>query len=210
MSAGPYSIGSNVWPGLSKLIEEMGEAGQVAGKLIATGGETAHWDGTDLRQRLSEETADVAAAIDFVTAVNGLDTPEWWKRRHEKAAQFLKWHHEQGAAAMSEWHERQLADRIAAGERATVPADYAGRRAKGEGGHGMATRWTPTVGARVVTAADLDPVRTARFGPRLPRSSGTVKSPADDIGEALYVTHDSGEIHAYLADELAPAPEAAK
>lgn len=103
-----------------------------------------------------------------------------------------------------------LGDRIAAGERATVPADYADRRAAGEGGHGMATRWTPTVGARVVTAADLDPVRTARFGPRLPRSSGTVKSPADDIGEALYVTHDSGEIHAYLADELAPAPEAAK
>lgn len=67
--------------------------------------------------------------------------------------------------------------------------------------------WQPTPGARVVTAARLDPVRTARFGPRLPRSSGTVKGSADDIGEALYVTHDSGEIHAYLADELAPAPE---
>jgi NTP pyrophosphatase (non-canonical NTP hydrolase) len=85
-----------VWPGLSKLIEEMGEAGQVAGKLLATGGEAAHWDGTDLRQRLSEETADVAAAIDFVTAVNGLDTPEWRERRQKKAAQFRKWHHEQG------------------------------------------------------------------------------------------------------------------
>ena len=62
MSAGPYSIGSNVWAGLSKLIEEMGEAGQAVGKLIATSGETAHWAGTDLRQRPPAETADVAAA----------------------------------------------------------------------------------------------------------------------------------------------------
>jgi hypothetical protein len=47
--AGPYSIGSTVWPGLSKLVEEMGEVGQVVGKLIATGGDPAHRDGTDLR-----------------------------------------------------------------------------------------------------------------------------------------------------------------
>ena len=208
MSAGPYSIGSNVWAGLSKLIEEMGEAGQVVGKLIATSGETAHWDGTDLRQRLSEETADVAAAIDFVTAINGLDTHEWRERRREKAAQFLKWHHEQGAAAMPEWHERQLADRIAAGERATVPADYAARRAAGEGGHGMATRWRPTVGARVVTA---DPLTSNEYAPsgRRPGALGILISLETGWTGAM-VRHDDGAEAPYDADERAPAPEAAK
>jgi hypothetical protein len=95
MGAGPYSIGSDRWPGLSKLIEEMGEVGQVAGKLIATSGETAHWDGSDLRQRLLEETADLAAAIDFVTTINGLATDEWHARYRDKLALFAKWHREQ-------------------------------------------------------------------------------------------------------------------
>lgn len=99
MSAGPYSIGSDTWAGLSKLIEEMGEVGQVVGKLIATGGAVEHWDGTNLRHRLSEETADLAAAIEFMAMVNGLDTNEWRERRRKKLAQFMAWHREQGAAA---------------------------------------------------------------------------------------------------------------
>ena len=34
-TAGPYSIGSDVWPGLSKLAEESGEVVQVIGKIVA-------------------------------------------------------------------------------------------------------------------------------------------------------------------------------
>lgn len=39
-----FAIGSPVWPGLSKLAEEAGETLQVVGKLMGTGGESAHWD----------------------------------------------------------------------------------------------------------------------------------------------------------------------
>lgn len=66
LRAGPYSIGSDLWPGLSKLIEECGEAMQVAGKIIATGGEVEHWDGTNLEDRLIEELGDLMAAAEFV------------------------------------------------------------------------------------------------------------------------------------------------
>ncbi len=65
MSSGDFSIGGNVWPGTSKLIEEMGETAQVLGKLIGSHGETAHYDGSDLRQRLVEELGDLQAAIVF-------------------------------------------------------------------------------------------------------------------------------------------------
>lgn len=95
MSAGPYSIGSTVWPGLSKLIEEMGECQQVAGKLIATGGEPQHWDGTDLRERLTEEIADALAACRFVAEANGLDIQAIDARARKKVELFRKWHEEQ-------------------------------------------------------------------------------------------------------------------
>ena len=58
MTAGPYSIGSDHWPGLSKVIEECGEVIQAAGKIIAANGDGQHWDGSDLRQRLEDEIAD--------------------------------------------------------------------------------------------------------------------------------------------------------
>ncbi len=92
---GPYSIGSDRWPGLSKLVEEMGEVQQVLGKLIATGGESAHWDGTDLRQRLREELADLKAACVFFAQVNQLDAVTDIEREHRKIRQFHAWHAEQ-------------------------------------------------------------------------------------------------------------------
>ncbi len=91
----PFCIGSTIFPGLSKLIEECGEVCQVAGKLMATGGESKHWDGSDLRQRLMEELADLSAAIDFVICVNGLDTVEIITRTNKKFDQFHQWHKEQ-------------------------------------------------------------------------------------------------------------------
>jgi len=88
---GDFSIGSQVWPGVSKLIEEMGEVGQVLGKLIGTGGRTDHWDGTNLRDRLHEELSDLLAAVRFFITVNGFNASVIENRAREKEAQFWKW-----------------------------------------------------------------------------------------------------------------------
>lgn len=93
--AGPYSIGSDTWPGLSKLIEECGEVIQVAGKIIGTGGEPKHWDGSDLRDRLIEEVADLTAAIEFVTQACVFDWDEINDRAGAKRLLFERWHREQ-------------------------------------------------------------------------------------------------------------------
>lgn len=90
-----FAIGSSVWPGLSKLIEECGEVTQVAGKLIATGGEAAHWDGTDLRERLQNELGDLRAAIAFVVNHCGLDRDAYLQRAEEKLKLFAAWHKDQ-------------------------------------------------------------------------------------------------------------------
>jgi hypothetical protein len=68
-NAGPYSIGSKIWPGTSKVIEECGELLEVAGKLMGSGGDTAHWTG-DLRSRLLDELADASSAIHFFAQAN--------------------------------------------------------------------------------------------------------------------------------------------
>lgn len=90
--AGAYSIGSAIWPGLSKLIEEAGEVMQVAGKIIGTGGDTDHWDGTDLLSRLEDEVADLLAAIKFVMDKNALNQRAMRKRSEAKQALFNEWH----------------------------------------------------------------------------------------------------------------------
>lgn len=94
-AAGPYSIGSDHWPGLSKVVEEMGELGQVLGKLIALNGATEHWDGTDLRERLHEEIADLSAALAFFEQHNSLNSEVISERTVRKNALFQAWHAEQ-------------------------------------------------------------------------------------------------------------------
>jgi len=89
---GPYSIGSDHWPGISKLIEEAGEVQQVAGKLLGTGGESSHWDGSDLRERLQEEIGDLVAACFFVMEINGLDEERIRDRHQKKLELFKRWH----------------------------------------------------------------------------------------------------------------------
>jgi NTP pyrophosphatase (non-canonical NTP hydrolase) len=91
-----YAIGSGSWPGMSKLLEEMGELTQVLGKIIAMGGDIQqpHWDGSDLRTRLLEEMGDAKAALQFFAEVNGLDGTELHNRAAEKHALFWKWQQE--------------------------------------------------------------------------------------------------------------------
>lgn len=102
LGSGDFSIGGTVWPGLSKLVEECGEVGQVAGKLIATRGATDHWDGSNLGERLEEEMADVMAAIRFVREANNLNWARMILRAREKLDLFRKWHREQGGRAVEE------------------------------------------------------------------------------------------------------------
>ncbi len=92
--APPFAFGSSIWPGLAKLIEEAGEVGQVAGKLVMTGGERQHWDGTDLQTRLIQEMADVVAAVQFVSVYNltDLEVVELEERVAKKLQQFIDWH----------------------------------------------------------------------------------------------------------------------
>lgn len=93
MSAPPYSIGSTTLPGLSRLLEEAGEAVQVVGKIIGAGHAGRHWDGTHLGDRLRDELADLTAAIRFVTETNGLDSdPRLAERAADKLRTYNEWH----------------------------------------------------------------------------------------------------------------------
>jgi NTP pyrophosphatase (non-canonical NTP hydrolase) len=87
-----FALGDTEWPGLSKLAEEAGETLQVIGKLIQTRGLEAHWDGTNLRERLEDELADLKAAMIFVVQHCNLDGPRMEERSKAKLARFERWH----------------------------------------------------------------------------------------------------------------------
>ncbi len=89
-----FAIGAKSWPGLSKLSEEAGEVVQVVGKLMGTGGEIAHWDGTNLRGRLVDEMGDLLAAIRYVAKHHGFEQAVEIRARG-KLATFERWHEEQ-------------------------------------------------------------------------------------------------------------------
>ena len=89
---GDYSIGSRVWPGLSKLIEESGEVGQVCGKVIGANGKKVHFDSSDLKERLEGELGDLLAAIDFVMQHNDLSNEVIQAQRLKKLDRFNRWH----------------------------------------------------------------------------------------------------------------------
>jgi NTP pyrophosphatase (non-canonical NTP hydrolase) len=91
---GEFSIGGDLWPGLSKLIEECGEVIQVGGKLIGNEGRADHWDGSHLPTRLEEELADLQAAMLFFIRRNNLSLGRIDERVVTKLALFEQWHRE--------------------------------------------------------------------------------------------------------------------
>lgn len=90
---GPFSFGSP-WSGLAKCVEEAGEFLKVAGKLMATGGHPAHWQG-DLVPRLEEEAGDLIAALSHFTQFSRhIDERRVHSRSSLKVHLFERWHHE--------------------------------------------------------------------------------------------------------------------
>lgn len=88
-----FAIGDQEWPGISKLVEECGEALQICGKLMGTGGELEHWDGEgNLKKRLEDELADLQAAIAFMCRVNDFDHERMAERFAKKMVRFERWH----------------------------------------------------------------------------------------------------------------------
>lgn len=89
-----FFIGARIWPGITKLVEEAGEVVQVCGKLMANGGASVHYDGSNLYERLEEELGDVLAAIDFVMQHNDLrlSRTRIESRRKKKLQMFEHWH----------------------------------------------------------------------------------------------------------------------
>ena len=87
-----FAIGDQEWPGISKLVEECGEVGQVCGKLMGTHGLVNHWDGSDLRIELENELGDLLAAIAFVMGHCPLDRDAINTRADLKLRRFEQWH----------------------------------------------------------------------------------------------------------------------
>jgi hypothetical protein len=78
--------------GLAKLVEELGELGQVAGKKLAYYSTDAHPDGgAPLSVRFEEEMGDVRAAIDLVIENFGLSRARILQRQEKKRKIFARW-----------------------------------------------------------------------------------------------------------------------
>lgn len=79
--------------GLVKLAEECGELVQAAMKRIArSDGEDIHWDGSNLKERLEDEIADVLAAATVVQMLWHLDIVRIDERLMRKVELFHYWH----------------------------------------------------------------------------------------------------------------------
>lgn len=81
--------------GLTKLVEEASEVIQVASKKIAMmqshGDSWEHWDGQDLKKRLTEELGDLHAALNFVVDKFNLSRAEIVERSAYKRHLYNKW-----------------------------------------------------------------------------------------------------------------------
>jgi NTP pyrophosphatase (non-canonical NTP hydrolase) len=141
--SGDFSIGSKVWPGTSKLLEEMGELQQVLGKLqqtlgklIQVAGSTLHWDG-DLRPKMIEELGDVAGAIAFFVEKNLTVTEECavGDRAEQKMALFREWHDTGDTRPRVEEPSDRCAERSPMGNRCDQPMGHLGPCRATDGKH---------------------------------------------------------------------------
>jgi hypothetical protein len=83
----PYSIGSDTWPGLSRLAADAAQVVRVACTIMGNRGDTqpeAEAETNGLRESLQEELGDLRAAIDYVIGKNALDWDAVNRRRDRK------------------------------------------------------------------------------------------------------------------------------
>lgn len=92
MDVPSYSFGSELMPGLSKMIEEMGELSQIIGKIQAVGHMGEHYNVRNLEKELVREMGDVRAAIAAFTEINGLSKEDVMQRESDKFLLFKRWH----------------------------------------------------------------------------------------------------------------------
>ena len=78
--------------GLAKLLEELGELAQIAGKKLAYYHTDSHPDGMPIDARLEEELADVIAACSFVIHTLRLNKSRVVHRARRKLGLFRLWH----------------------------------------------------------------------------------------------------------------------
>jgi hypothetical protein len=83
----PYGIGSDTWPGLSRLAADAAQVARMARSIIGTGNDT-HEDATVQRERLQDQLGDLRAAIDYVIGKNALDWTAVNRRRDRKRTQY--------------------------------------------------------------------------------------------------------------------------
>ena len=83
----PYGIGSDTWPGLSRLAADAAQVVRVACTIIGTGNDT-HQDAAVQRESLQEQLGDLRAAIDYVIGKNALDWTAVNRRRDRKRTQY--------------------------------------------------------------------------------------------------------------------------
>jgi len=83
----PYGIGSETWPGLSRLAADAAQVVKVAAAIIGTGNDTDQ-DAAVQREALQQELGDLRAAIDYVIGKNALDWATVNRRRDRKRSQY--------------------------------------------------------------------------------------------------------------------------
>ena len=82
---GPYGIGSDTWPGLSRLAADAAQIVRVACTIMGNGGDTRpEAETAGLRESLQEELGDLRAAIDYVIGKNALDWDAVNRRRDRR------------------------------------------------------------------------------------------------------------------------------
>lgn len=74
-----------------KLTQELGPVMQVIGKLMGTGGEMNHWDGSNLRERLEETVVRLYVVGLFASKVCSVEE-QVEERRKKKGSIFNDWH----------------------------------------------------------------------------------------------------------------------
>jgi len=79
----PYGIGSDTWPGLSRLAADAAQVAAAARAIISTGNDTGQ-DAAVQRESLQEQLGDLRAAIDYVIGKNALDWAAVNRRRDRK------------------------------------------------------------------------------------------------------------------------------